>query len=63
MIESEVLQILIQGGAVGISFVCLGIIYKMQNGQRQSFIETLERNSDAWNKNAKALAKLSERLE
>lgn len=45
--ESNVLQIIIQAGAVGIALVALYIIYKMQNGQRTEFMGELKANREA----------------
>lgn len=43
----DVIQYLIQGGAVGIALVALYIIYRMQNGQRVEFMAELKANREA----------------
>lgn len=67
MTENNAIQILVQGGAVGIALASLGIIYKMATNHTkhiedstQRFIEAMDRNSGAWIENAKALTSLKD---
>ena len=64
------IQALIQGGAVGIALLSLWIIYKMSVNHTKHiedatdrFTQAMDRNSDAWVKNAEALGKLSEQMD
>lgn len=57
--EQNILSIIIQGGAVGLCLASLWIIYKITNGQRQSFISALDRNSEALMKFAEAMGELT----
>jgi len=60
MAETQSVSTIIQGGAVGIALAALYVIYRMQNGQRQSFIEALDRNSVAFTSFAVAIQSLSD---
>lgn len=51
--EDRLLSILVQGGAVSIALVALWVIYKMQNGQRQSFEDQMKLNRDTFSQIAK----------
>ncbi len=76
MPETGILQILVNGGLASIALTSLWIIYKMnqlQNENNKLVTETLkeiardhrdtiDRNTDAWNKNTEVLAKLNERI-
>ena len=60
--ETQILQLIIQGGAVGISLVALWIIYKLSTNHSKHLSDALDRNSESWVKNAEALGKLTEKL-
>lgn len=73
----DTVQILVQGGAVGISLVCLYIIYYFSKTTAENnrlltetlqkiaddHRQTIERNTNAWNQNTRLLARLSEKIE
>lgn len=70
MADTNTVQFLTQAGAVGIALACLWIIYKMNSNQNDTFKNitddhrlTIDRNTDAWNKNTEVLAKLSEKID
>lgn len=65
---SEILSLfttanIIQGGGVLIALVLAWIIYKLLTNHSIHFEKTIDRNTDAWVKNAEALSKLSTTLE
>lgn len=62
MVESSTLNLLIQGGAVGISILLIFVVYKLVSNHDKHLLDALERNTAAWNKNAEALTALSERI-
>ena len=45
--ESETAQLLIQGGAVGIALVVLGILYKVVTNHQTHTDSVIERNTEA----------------
>ena len=65
MPTEAMIQLLIQGGAVGIALALIGLVWQ-QNRLIRSITkdhkEAIERNSDAWVKNAEATAALKESL-
>lgn len=62
MFDPSLVQALIQGGAVGLTLVCLWIIYKLVSNHDSHLLDALHRNSDAWHKNTEALTALKEGL-
>ncbi len=69
MTDPSTVGFLTQAGAVGIALACLWIIYKMNSNQNDTFKsitddhrQTIDRNTDAWNKNTEVLSQLSERI-
>lgn len=69
MTDVDIIQTVVQAGAVGIALVALYIIYKMATNHTKHieastdlFTKAMDRNTDAWVKNAEALARLIERL-
>jgi cell fate (sporulation/competence/biofilm development) regulator YmcA (YheA/YmcA/DUF963 family) len=63
MQETETVSILVQAGAVGIAFVALYIIYKMQNGQSKRANDVIERNTEAFTRHSSSIDRLSERID
>lgn len=63
MPDFNLVQVLIQGGAVGIALVALWVIYKLVSNHDEHLQKVVERNSDAWIDNTKALTKLVSTLE
>ena len=70
MTEGNIIQVLIQGGAVGLALVLIGVVYKMSTNHSvhvekasQKFAESLDKNTAAWLVNAKALQQLTDHLE
>ena len=61
--ETQLLQLLIQGGAVGISLVLIFVLYKIVTNHGTHFQDSLDRNSEAWVKNAEAMGKLTQVIE
>ena len=45
--EDKLIQILVQGGAVGICLALIYVVYRMQNGQRTEFMEELKASRNA----------------
>ena len=62
MPEASTIQILIQGGAVGISLLLIWVVYKLVSNHDQHMLESLDRNTLAWIENAKALQQLADKL-
>jgi len=59
----EYIQYLIQGGAVGISFILIWVVYKLATNHDKHMLDALDRNTSAWNENTKALQKLADVIE
>lgn len=69
MDEISAVQILVQGGAVGLSLALIYVVYKMATNHTRhieestrNFTTAMDRNTDAWVKNAEALGRLNEKL-
>lgn len=62
MQEPQLVQLLIQGGAVGISLLLIWVVYKLVTNHDAHLLNALERNTDSWNKNTEALTRLSDKL-
>lgn len=74
--DTTVVNVLIQAGAVGISLALIWIVYKQNQNQTKTNEllvntlmkiaddgrETIDRNTDAWRDNTNMLAKLNERI-
>ena len=56
--DNSTIQLIIQGGAVGIALALVWVIFKLVTNHDKHFLEALNRNTDAWNKNEIALTKL-----
>ena len=63
MPQETIIQILIQGGAVGIAFYALYIIKKQANGANTRMQAAIDRNTDAWAQNKEVMGKFSEKLD
>lgn len=68
--ELTIVQVLVQGGAVGLALGSLYVIYKMATNHTKHieestnrFTQAMDRNTDGWIKNAEAMASLKERLD
>ena len=62
MEDANTIQYLIQGGAVGIVLVCLWITYKLVSNHDNHLLDALNKNTEAWVKNAEALTRLTDKL-
>lgn len=74
--DNTVISVLVQAGAVGISFALIWIVYKQNVNQTKTNEllvntlmkiaddgrQTIDRNTDAWKENTSMLAKLNERI-
>lgn len=74
--ESTFISVLVQGGAVGVALAALYIVYQQNKNVGQMYTSltntlekiaedhrtTIDRNTDAWTDNTKALAELRETL-
>jgi hypothetical protein len=74
--DSDIVSILIQAGAVGISLALIYIVFKQNQNQTKTNEllvstlmkiaedgrQTIDRNTDAWRDNTSVLAKLNERI-
>jgi uncharacterized protein HemX len=72
----DIIQYLVQGGAVGIALYLAFIVNQQNKNQTdmnklltgtltkiaEDHRQTIERNTDAWKQNTEALAKLNERI-
>lgn len=63
MADANIIQILIQGGAVGISLVLIWVVYKLVSNHDEHLQSVVNKNTDAWVENAKALTKLTDKLD
>ena len=63
MIDANTIQVLIQGGAVGIALSCLWIIYKLVTNHDAHLQTVVNRNTDAWIKNSSTNQKLIDVIE
>ena len=59
----DTIQYIIQGGAVGLTLVALWIIYKLATNHDAHMLDALDRNTNAWSENTKALQKLVDVIE
>ena len=59
----SMLQILVQGGSVSIALVLVFVLYKIVTNHGTHFQDSLDRNSEAWIKNAEAMGKLTQVIE
>lgn len=57
------IQYLVEGGAVGIAVLLIWVVYKLVTNHDSHMLDALNRNTDAWLKNAEALGRLSEKLD
>ena len=62
MNEANLIPTIIQGGAVGISILLIWVVYKLVNNHDAHMMDALNRNTDAWVENAKAMAALTQKL-
>lgn len=69
MEEASSIQLLVQAGAVGLAFFLIWVVYKMATNHTkhieastERFTQAMDRNTDAWVKNAETSARLLERL-
>ena len=53
---------LVQGGAVGISVLLIWVVYKLVTNHDSHLQGVVEKNTNAWIENAKALQKLTDKL-
>lgn len=67
--ESNIIQIIVQAGSVGVALVALYIIYKLQTAYMEAHNKiadahrvSLDRNTESWLKNTEALTKLNEKI-
>lgn len=63
MPETDLIATIVQGGAVGIALVCLFLIYKFVTNHGHDWKDAVDRNTEAWGKNAEVTAKLQQFLE
>ena len=59
----DTVQTITQAGAVGISIALIWLIYKLITNHDSHLLDSLNRNTDAFVKNAEALTKLSDKIE
>lgn len=63
VLQTQVLPILIQAGAVGIALALIFLLYyviRLFNGMQERMNEVIEKNSDAHIKHAEAAGKMTE---
>lgn len=55
-------ETVIQGGAVGLALALSWIVYKLLTNHDNHLLDALNRNTDAWVRNAEALTRLTDHL-
>lgn len=61
--ETNIIQVIVQGGSVGLCILLIWVVYKLVSNHDVHLLEALNRNTDAWSKNEIALTRLIDRLE
>lgn len=56
------IETIIQGGAVGLAAMLIWVIQKLVTNHDKHLLDALNRNTDAWLENSKALTKLSDKI-
>lgn len=67
--NEQMLQVLVQGGLASVSLVLIYVVYKMSTNHSHHieestklFTAAMDRNTDAWTKNAETMGRLIEKL-
>ena len=63
MLDSAIVPILIQSGAIGICFYLIYINRKINNGRMDQMLSIMKGNTDAQVKTAEVMGKFSEKLD
>lgn len=63
MIETSSISVLVQGGAVGLCVLLIWVVYKLVSNHDEHLQAVVQRNTDAWVDNTRALQRLSDKLE
>lgn len=61
-VSVSTVQVLVQAGAIGLALALIWVVYKLVTNHDAHLLDALERNTDAWVKNAEAITKLNEKL-
>lgn len=62
MTEASTLQILVQGGFAGTTILLIWVVWKLVTNHDSHLLDALDRNTQAWLENAKALQQLVDSL-
>jgi len=63
MLEPEIVQIIIQAGAVGLCFYLIYVNRKINNGRMDQMLSIMKANSEAMIQNATVNQKLADKLD
>ena len=61
--ETNIISVIVQGGGIGLSAFLIWVIWRLVSNHDSHMLDALNRNSDAWIKNAEMMSKLSEKLD